>query len=231
MWYEELEKDQSWSSLWYGYIRCTCGGIHKFKENCPVCGEPIPSLESTVFHDSNGQQFKVLPAYMGAEGRYEDYIYLQMLEREWMRPVTDEDLFLSISETSPPSAKAIVVLIFWTYFETRIERIFREVTKSLPKGVLEDLLHRYSSIGYRLEKLYKILFSKTYWADLQDLGYTEVANLLQQVHKRRNEFSHGHPEAIDDLLVKDLIGGLKDEHESWIAVFNKRLSQANNSSS
>ena len=26
------------------------------------------------------------PTFMGAEGRYEDYVYLQMLQREWERP-------------------------------------------------------------------------------------------------------------------------------------------------
>ena len=37
---------------------------------------------------------------------------------------------------------------------------------------------------------------------------------------------HGHPEAIDDALVEELVAGLKDEHEGWIAVFNRRLKEA-----
>ena len=37
---------------------------------------------------------------------------------------------------------------------------------------------------------------------------------------------HGHPEAIDDALVEELVAGLKDEHEGWIAVFNRRLREA-----
>ena len=27
MWYDDLEPDRPWSSLWYGYILCRCGGI------------------------------------------------------------------------------------------------------------------------------------------------------------------------------------------------------------
>jgi hypothetical protein len=139
--------------------------------------------------------------------------------------VTDADRFLDIGETSRPSARAIVVLIFWTYFETRIERLFREGLRHLPTSVTEDLLRRYGSIGARLDKLYRVAFATTYAADLEDLGFASVASLLARVHQKRNQFAHGHPEAIDDGLVKDLIMGLKDEHEGWIAVFNRRVTQ------
>ena len=66
-----------------------------------------------------------------------------------------------------------------------------------------------------------MVFSTTYWVDLNDLGYGKVAALLGRVQKCRNRFTHGHPEAIDDALVEELVAGLKDEHEGWIAVFNK----------
>ena len=45
------------------------------------------------------------------------------------------------------------------------------------------------------------------------------------VQKCRNRFTHGHPEAIDDALVEELVAGLKNEHEGWIAVFNRRLKE------
>ena len=91
---------------------------------------------------------------MGGEGKYEDWVYLKMLEREWLRPITDADRFLSISERCRPSPRAIVILVFWTYFETRIERLFRETMAALPEAVTEDLLRRYSSIGSRLDRVY-----------------------------------------------------------------------------
>jgi len=171
---------------------------------------------------SDGSEHQIMPAFMGGEGRYEDWVYLIMLEREWLRPLTDADRFLNVAESSRPSARAIVVLVFWTYFETRVERLFREALRELPIAVTEDLLRRYASVGARLDRLYKIVFSTTYSADLEDLGFGAVSKLLVRVQQRRNDFAHGKPEAIDDSLVTDLVMALKDEHESWIAVFNRR---------
>ena len=88
------------------------------------------------------------------------------------------------------------------------------------------LLERYSGIGNRLDRLFKVVFSTTYRADLSELGYGNVAALLKRVEGCRNRFVHGEPEAIDDSLVEALVGGLKDEHEGWIAVFNRRLKEA-----
>ncbi len=36
---------------------------------------------------------------------------------------------------------------------------------------------------------------------------------------------HGAPEAIDNSTIEELIGNLKLEHESWIALYNKRATQ------
>lgn len=224
MWFESLPSGRSWASLWGGYIRCSCGGIRTFQDQCPSCGEDLPNAEWTVVNDPDGAEHRVPPTFVGAEGRYEDWVYLIMLEREWLRPVSDADRFHSIPEQSRPSARAIVVLVFWAYFETRIERLFRETVGSLlPESVLEDLLRRYSSVGARLDRLYTVLFSTTYWADLDDLGFSNVSALLKRVQTCRNSFVHGQPEAIDDSLVEELIAGLRDEHESWIAVFNRRI--------
>ena len=226
MWYESLPSDRSWSSLWSEYIRCECGGIRTFEGQCPACGVDLPNPELAVVYDTDGKEYRVPPVFAGGEGRYEDYVYLMILEREWLRPVTDADRFHSIPEGHRPSARAIIVLVFWTYFETRIERLFRETAQALPKNILEDLLSRYSSVGARVDRLYKIVFSTTYWKDLDDLGYSNVSTLLKHVHTCRNSFVHGQPEAIDDALVEKLIEGLKDEHKSWIAVFNRRIGAA-----
>jgi hypothetical protein len=48
---------------------------------------------------------------------------------------------------------------------------------------------------------------------------------LEQVQQRRNRFSHGHPGAIDDALVRAVVENLKIEHEAWVAVFNKRVTK------
>ena len=192
---------------------------------CPVCGEAPPKQDWVVVRDADGNEHRVLPAFNGAEGRYEDWIYLRMLEREWLRPV-DADLYDSIPDDRRPSARAIVVLVFWSYFETRIERLFRETAKGVPEKVMEHLLDRHSFVGARMDRLYRVVFSSTYRADLNDLGYGQVAALLKRVEQSRNRFTHGQPEAIDDVLVEQLVAGLKDEHEGWIAVFNRRLREA-----
>jgi hypothetical protein len=223
MWYETLPDGTSWTNLWYDYILCgECRGIRKTDGLCPSCGAPIPSSEPVSVLAADGKEYPVIMAFAGAEGRYEDWVYLKMLEREWLRPLTEDDLFIEISETHRPSARAIVVLIFWTYFETRIERLFREAFRNLPTFAVEELLGRNEFIGARLERLYKIVFSTTYKKDLEELGFAQIAILLSRIQQKRNEFMHGHPEAIDDTLVRDLVASLKDEYESWIAVFNRR---------
>ena len=141
MWYDSLPSDQSWSSLWYKYIRCNCGGIRTFESQCPSCGEALPNTEWLVYYDPDGTEHRLPHAAMGGEGSYEDYVYLMMLEREWLKPVTDADRFLLIPIASRPSARAIVVIVFWTYFEKRIERLFSETARALPNSVLKDLLN------------------------------------------------------------------------------------------
>lgn len=160
---------------------------------------------------------------MGAEGRYEDYIYLQMLQREWERPVVEFQAFAHSTHAERPSAQAALLLLFWGYFETRIERIHRSAMRKLPQRVLEDQLKRYSGVGNRLFDLYRIFFGTTYFDDLRDQGFAAIADLLTDIHRRRNEFSHGKPQAISEALVKALVENLKAEHEAWIAVYNSRV--------
>ena len=90
LWYESLSDDQSWVSLWSVYMRCVCGGIRSTEAQCPVCGEDLPNLDWEVVRDTDGNEYRVPPTFMGAEGRFEDWIYLRMLEREWLRPVEAE---------------------------------------------------------------------------------------------------------------------------------------------
>jgi hypothetical protein len=226
MWYRDLPEGKSWAALWAGYVRCgTCSGIRTLESPCPGCQDPPPCSEPSKVRLADERELQVSPAFMGAEGRYEDWVYLSMLQAEWTRPLTDNDKFLNIAEDKRPAARSVIVLIFWSYFETRIDRLFRESLSTIPDPIVTDLLRRYSSVGSRLDRLYRTVFSTTYWNDLNQMGYHTVCNLLQRVHQCRNEFMHGKPEAIDDKLISDLIAGLKDEHEAWISVFNKRATR------
>jgi hypothetical protein len=89
-----------------------------------------------------GDHDVVAQAFAGAEGRYEDWVYLQLLEREWKRPLLQTDQLASIAKSARPSARAAIATIFWTYFETKINRLLRHGMRSLPSTVTEDLLGR-----------------------------------------------------------------------------------------
>jgi hypothetical protein len=149
-------------------------------------------------------------------------MFLDMLEREWKRPLPEADRVRASDPARHPSPRANIVVLFWSYFETRIERLLRAGMQNLPPRVMEDLLQRYSVIGARLDRLYRILFDTTYRADIADLGFEAVGQHLARVQDRRNAFAHGDPHAIDDALVTAVVENLKMEHEAWIAAFNRR---------
>jgi hypothetical protein len=223
MWYEQLPEEKSWARLWSDYTICgRCGGIRVFEGPCRICDDAPFSMEPTLIHEENGKEYLVPACFMGAEGRYEDWVYLGMMEREWRRPVREKDRHPGFPADTGPSPRASIVLLFWSYFETRIERLFRAGLCDMPARMLDDALRRYSAIGARLNDLYGIAFASTYKKDLEELGYGQIWPHLSQVQERRNQFAHGQPQAIDDALVRSVVENLKLEHEAWIAVFNKR---------
>jgi hypothetical protein len=225
-WSEQLPKGRSWSELWSGYILCgRCYGIRNVSGACDVCGDLPYDTSPSLVRDGHGREFVVYPALAGAEGRYEDWVYLQMIEREWKRPVLEEDRFPGSLPDAGPSPRASIVILFWSYFETRIERLFREALHAIPDRILDDTLRRYSAIGTRLNDFYRVAFDSTYKNDLEAVGHGQVWHHLAKVQERRNQFAHGQPQAIDDALVKAVVENLKIEHEAWIAVFNKRAAR------
>ncbi len=224
-WYEQLPAGTSWSSLWHHIALCSCGAI-RTDPVCSVCGVQ-PVYECIEVVDKNGVKHLV-PATIetGAEGRFEDWLYLDLIQREWMRPTSlQPDGLLRHHHISE---RAGVVLLFWTYFEGRIERLVRLGMKGMTEALREDLLARYFSIGSRMDKLYKLLFATTYHSDLRAVGAEPIAELIREVQVKRNKFSHGHPSAISDELVARLVASLKDEHYAWITVFNRRIAKQRN---
>ena len=76
----------------------------------------------------------------GGEGRYEDWIYLRMLEREWLRPV-EANLYDSIPvDCIGLRREPSWCLCSGATFETRIERLFRETAEAVPGPVKDHLL-------------------------------------------------------------------------------------------
>ena len=224
MWIDELLPGVSWTSLWSGYISCgNCSGIRSFENPCPACGADLPSNDECVIREEDGTEHVVPAAYVGAETRYEDWVYLQLMEREWARMVREPAPSEELAHAAACSTGASIVLLFWTYFETRVAYLLRNALKDLLPRFLDDALKRYSSIGARLDRFYKVAFDSTYAADLVDLGHADVSNHLKRVQERRNSFAHGSPQSIDDALVRSVVEMLKPEHEAWIAVYNHRV--------
>jgi hypothetical protein len=230
-WFDNLNDEQSWTSLWNNYIICgNCSGIRKIEGKCPVCNNEIPNQQLIKVKSQDGKEFGVTAnTFMGAEGRYEDYVYLNMLEYEWRRPVSKFDDLNFLNQDKRPAAKAIIVLVFWTYFETRIYRLLDRAMRNIPDSIRQNLFKRYQSISARTEDLYKVIFGKTntYFSDLDSLGFQDITKLLHRIQDKRNEFMHGSPEAIDDILIEEIISSLKIEHESWIQVYNIRAVKYN----
>ena len=223
MWFAKLPPDTPWSSLWNQYIRCdACNGIRTFRSSCPVCGSALDSSLETI-RLNDGKEFTVQRAFRGGETRYEDYVYLQLLEREWKRMRRDLKTRKESHFLSDVSDGAAIVLVFWSYFESKIEYLFKSLLGHLPAEFLEDTLKRYSSINARLKDLYKIAFKSTYYHDLCSLGFDDVRDRLILIRDRRNSFVHGSPTSIDDALVRKVVEFLQREHEAWIAVYNCRI--------
>ena len=227
MWVNDLPPGTSWTRLWSEYIRCgECSGIRRFSNPCPACGADLPEdLERTIRLEG-GREFPVEAAYAGAETRYEDYVYLQLMEGEWGRILQEPSAQIELRHIEGVSRGATLVLLFWTYFEARIDHLLRRaLQETVPTRFLEDAMKRYSSIGSRLTELYRIAFETTYRSDLISLGYSDVSDHLVEVQRQRNAFVHGTPQSISNSLATSVVEMLKREHESWISVYNRRVAR------
>lgn len=222
MWYEALEEGKGWTSLISDFIACECGGIRTVSAKCLACGSEPYDLAPEVYEDSSGRKHQVGRSFRGAEGRREDYQLLALMQREWHRPHLEpvEQSWL----TSGMSERASVVLLFWTYFESRMNRLVTLGLRPLPENVQNDLSSRYDSVTSHMKQLYQILFGVKYLDDLIAVGGESISGHLARVQDARNRFVHGDPEALSDALVEAVVHNLKAEHDAWIAVFNRRIS-------
>jgi hypothetical protein len=222
MWFESLSPGCNWTSLISGHVLCGCNGIRTVGLACPACGSGPYDLSPEVFEDSNGVRREIRPTFRGAEGRVEDYQLLTLMEREWRRPalVPASESWL----TGGMSNRATLVLLYWTYFETRMNRLTDLGLRRLPAGVRTDLSARYDSVNSHMKQLYQILFGVRYLDDLIAVGAEAVGGHIALVRDARNRFAHGDPGAISDRLVDSVVRSMKLEHDAWIAVFNRRIS-------
>src|SRR5256885_39844 len=82
MWYGDLKPGSPWLALWYDYIRCGCGGIRKVEGTCPACGAMMIDHEPITIQLADGTKVpSPQNCYAGGEAGYQDYMYLEMIER------------------------------------------------------------------------------------------------------------------------------------------------------
>ena len=202
--------------VWRGLAHCGGCGTLMRGARCRVCGWTDEAVTSTVMEDGGGT-YAVPTARFGAIA-YSTHLLLGMIRREWERPLhQDAEAGWGVSDQ-----RAAIVLLFWTLFEILTERFFDAAMADYPERAREDLLRRYSGVGARLDRLYRIVFDTTFWADLADQGDGAIADHLQEVQTKRNAFAHGFVEAIDPPLIERTMEYLQDAQAAWITLYNRR---------
>jgi hypothetical protein len=212
-----------WWGAWSGRIRCgSCRALMELKSTCPVCGTDYrePGADDYIIHDGK----KIVRQVFAGALDWSPYVMLRLMHRDWQRPLGDSGTG-ALPEQNRPSPRVVVVLIFWTYFETLMSWYYETATSNLPKPVAADLLNRYGTIGSRLDRLHRILFKARYGDDLDKLGCSAIRFHLANLQKQRNAFVHGNPEAIDDALVEETVRLMPAFHEAWIQSFNLRCAR------
>lgn len=212
-------KRDSWLGPWRGLFHCAgCLALITTME-CPLCRYQhfTQSLKVT---GANGVERDVPTHVTQGAVSYTAVSLLALMEREWERPILDEEIQRSFVEGC--SQRVLVVLLFWTLFEHVMDQFYRTAINRLPGGVAAELMQRYQSIGSRMGRFYTIMFDAKLKDDLAMVGHGDVHAHLQTVQARRNEFVHGKAAAVDDTLVRETVERLKDVQAAWVALFNLR---------
>ncbi len=213
-----------WWGSWSGRIRCgKCIALMDINAPCLVCGSDYRNLPPTE-HMLNGKVITLPPAFAGVLD-WSPYVFLQLMHREWNRPLEDDDGFSGLPNESRPARRLLLVLIFWTYFESLMDWFYGTAALQLPDSVARDLLRRYNFIGVRTNRLHQVLFDCTYGQDLDRLGFTSIRQHLELIQLQRNAFMHGNPQSITESLVEQTADMIPEFHEAWIESFNMRCAK------
>lgn len=221
MWIDELKNGDSWMGIWKAKIHCpNCWAIFD-GSICPVCNKEL-KFEDKIFFDDKDNEHRISPCFAGAIN-WSNYVILNLMQQEWERPLLpDENLKVHNKKISQHLS---IVILFWSLFENLTDQLFKDGLKHLPTNILNDLLKRYSSVGSRLDRLYKIAFSTSFKDDLNKVGFGHIYDHLCLVQNKRNSFIHGNPEEIDDRLIMDTITYLQDTQQAWILLYNLRCTK------
>jgi len=219
MWLDELKPGESWMGVWR--LKFTCGNCTCIIDSihCPLCGyehKPVQFPDATRGNISSEPVITLAGAIP-----YNTYVILELMKREWERPLVEDHEITGMNGEKIPQ-RIIIVLLFWTLFESQMESLFSKKLKTIPEKIANNLLKRYSTISSRLGEFYKLVFDATFEDDLKELGYHHLFNHIKKIQQKRNEFIHDNPMAIDDVLVLETVTYLQAVQEAWIAIYNKR---------
>jgi len=178
---------------------------------CPVCGHVIEA-EKVRQPDGSYVERRTVPGALG----WSTHLLLEMMRREWERA---DDGPAPMGKTS---RKLVIVILFWTFFESLMDRFYHAALGDLDEAEAAKILRKFKFVGGQLDELHKSLWGVSFWEDLAALDYLPLAQQIRTIQERRNAFIHGDPEAIDDSLVAQTMGILMDVQFAWIKLFNTR---------
>lgn len=214
-------ENSNFYSLWHDFIHCSnCYGIVELHKGiCPICKHNHIKNARHIEIPREGGMVEKIPqiSLMGAIP-YTVYSLLILIQNEWERPKLNT--FSDLEDSRKPSEKLVIVILFWSLFESLMEEFFEDSMKEFPKNIKTDLLKRYFSISIRMDRLYPILHDSKFKKDFTKVGNENITKFIEKVHKARNEFIHGQPEKITDKLVNETIKMLEPVQKVWIALYN-----------
>lgn len=217
MWADDPEKNQSWLGPWSNLIHCDQCHALISTPDCPRCGRSYREEQTWMMVNIDGIDHRVPSLTFQGALSWTTHSLLALMKREWDRPLAEVSKW-----EGRPSQRMLIVILFWTLFEHHMDRLLDAGLATIPPAIRADLLRRYSSVGSRMDRLYKLAFNATMKDDLAALGYSEIFDHLARVQERRNEFIHGDTEAISDTLVRDVVERLPNVQAAWLALYNKR---------
>lgn len=218
-----LNDKKNWTADWHGKIFCgNCGGIYDASNYlaCTVC-KYAHIIKKQIISRPGRKSMVVYEASIGAIN-WTTYSLLKLMQAEWERPI---NTVLINTNNLKTSSRAVIVILFWTLFESLIDQLLTTGMKNLPKKVADHLLKRHQQIGSRIDSLYPLIFDTTFKDDMTKIGYSHLVQFLKHVQESRNLFIHGNPENIDDELVQKTVNNLSDIQSSWIALYNLKCAK------
>jgi hypothetical protein len=222
MWLDKLKPGDSWMGIWTNKFTCgKCLGIIEISDSliCPICKNDNRGKEIT-FLLKDGTETTVPTATLMGPLDYTSYSILELMRLEWERPVSSHNDRAESAYKIPE--RLLIVILFWSLFENLMDVFFTKALRKIPPNISDDLLSRYGTIGSRMDRLYKLLFSITLKDDLISIGKEKISEHLKQLQNKRNEFIHGKPYAIDEKLINETLSELQETQGAWIQLYNKR---------